>query len=70
MLKTERNTPTMQKRVMRAARKVISERPLTADFEHGQWWVLAPLTGAAWSVIDCLPGQDGFDFEQVSVGEE
>lgn len=46
--------------------------PITSNhFEHGQWWVTCNC-GAAWSVVDAEggPAVDGFDFEQVSDGDE
>ena len=40
-------------------------------FEHGQLWITR-IDGAAWSVCDAVggPSVDGFDFEQVSEGED
>jgi len=74
-LKTERNTPTIEQRALRAARKALklSRRVrLAADFEHGQWWITNLDTGAQWSVVDADggPAVDGFDFEQVTRGDE
>lgn len=40
---------------------------LSADFEHGQWWITDLDTGAQWSVVDT---SRGYDFEQVTEGEE
>jgi Na+-translocating ferredoxin:NAD+ oxidoreductase RnfG subunit len=78
MLKTERNTPGMGKRVERAFRRwhhsVHGFHPtrVQVDFEHGQWWASNPLTGASWSVVDAEGGDsvDGFSFEPVSDGYE
>jgi hypothetical protein len=72
MLKTERNTPAMKRRILKAAHKSLKRRNLCADFEHGQWWITHLSTGAQWSVVDAEggPAVDGFDFEQVTEGEE
>ena len=72
MFKTETNTPAMARKVLRAARKSLRTRALSVHFEHGQWWVIKIYTGAAYSVVDAEGGAsvDGFDFEQVSAGEE
>jgi hypothetical protein len=81
LLKTERNTTNMEKRIKRAARKGIAcirdgGFKFNTVFEHGQWWVIA-FTGDydefteheefAFSVIDAEgPGSyDGFSFEEV-----
>lgn len=47
-------------------------RRVSADFEHGQWWITDLDTGAQWSVVDAEGKRavDGFDFEQVTEGEE
>ncbi|HYZ41274.1 MAG TPA: hypothetical protein VE687_11715 [Stellaceae bacterium] len=73
-LKTETNTPEMEKRILAAF--AVSGKPqadeATADFEHGQWWITTP-DGAQYSVVDAEGGQaiDGFDFELVTEeGEE
>lgn len=73
MLKTEINTPAMEKRIRRAAnfRLKIPRSRMQTDFEHGQWWVTDLRSGAQWSAVDCET-QDGvfyFDFEQVSAGD-
>lgn len=72
MLKTETNTPTMERRILKAARASIRRRNLTAWFEHGQWWIEHLPTGAQWSVVDAEggPAVDGFDFEQITEGED
>jgi len=72
LLCTETNTPAMEKRILKAAHKALNRRNLTAIFEHGQWWIEHLPSGAQWSVNDasgpsCL---DGFDFEQVTQGDE
>lgn len=71
MLKTETNTPEMANRICMAAWKK-GLRHISLDFEHGQWWVTNTQTSAAWSVVDAEGGSaiDGFDFEQVSLGDE
>lgn len=84
-LKTETNTPAMGKRIMRAfnERFVGPEsrhhrgpwprlHHYSANFEHGQWWVTDLYNGAQWSVVDAEGGSaiDGFDFEQVTEGNE
>lgn len=67
------NTPEMELRIERAfCAKYGKVGDVNVDFEHGQWWVTEILTGAQWSVVD-VEGpntSDGFDFEQVSLGEE
>lgn len=71
MLKTETNTPEIEKRVRRAARHRLGKGRYQTDFEHGQWWVTNLDTGAQWSVVDCETpeGVFYFDFEQVSYGD-
>ena len=43
MLKTEQNTPEMQQRILKAAKKQFKYTPvyaeISAHFEHGQWWI-------------------------------
>ncbi len=49
----------------------VGEQDLQVDFEHGQWFVTHKPTGAQWSVNDAeVNGEDTWDFEQVSEGEE
>lgn len=74
-LKCEIDTPEMGERVLAAFESWFDDD--TADsfettYEHGQWWITRPATGAQWSVVDASGGRsvDGFDFEQVSEGEE
>lgn len=71
MLKTE-NPKTSERRILRAARAILGRRPLSAFYEHGQWWIEDRDTGAQWSVVDAEGGRsvDGFDFEQVTDGDE
>jgi len=70
MLKTERNTKNMEAKVLTAARKHFKQRKgITANFEHGQWWINRD-NGEDfenYSVVDTEgPGTtNGFDFEQV-----
>ncbi len=73
-LACEVDTPAMGDRVLAAACAAldIPQRDLQVDFEHGQWWVTKLSTGRQWSVNDAEgPGTtDGFDFEEVSHGED
>jgi hypothetical protein len=71
-LNTETPTPAMERRVLREARPRLGmARRLSADFEHGQWWITDLDSGAQWSVVDCLgPAGDYFDFERVTEGDE
>lgn len=66
MLNTEQNTAAMEKRVLAAARKELRRRNLQAFFEHGQWWVTDPKSGAQWSACDT---DTSFCFEQVTEGD-
>jgi predicted cupin superfamily sugar epimerase len=76
-LKSEQNTPAMERRVLRAARYRLGvhgpygRADYQTDFEHGQWWVTDLRSGAQWSVVDCqtADGVDYFDFEQVTRGD-
>ena len=84
MLKTETNTHSMERRIRSVFRnseqgyrfglhgesrlKLARHRRVSADFEHGQWWITDLDTGSQWSVCDCEPG--GFCFEQVSQGDD
>ena len=76
MLKTETNTPEMERRVLRAFHRaghlgrIRGRTKAQAHFEHGQWWITLP-GGAAYSVVDVegTNAPDGFDFEQVAEGE-
>lgn len=74
MLKTERNTPTMQNRVVNAACRYFhneNKHGIFAIFEHGQWWIELR-DGSQYSVCDAEGGYsvDGFSFEQVTAGQE
>lgn len=72
MVKAERNTKTMEKRVLAMARKMLGTRNVSAFFEHGQWWVVNVKTGAQYSVVDAEGPNtiDGFDLDQISDGDE
>jgi hypothetical protein len=73
-LKTETDTPEMEKRIGDAfdARFPNLRGNCNVDFEHGQWWVTHILSGAQWSVVDASGGSsvNGFDFEQVTEGDD
>jgi hypothetical protein len=72
MLNAERNTKSMEKRVLKMARKMLGTRNVSAFFEHGQWLVFNLKTGAQYSVVDAEGPNtiDGFDLEQISDGDE
>lgn len=77
MLNTERNTPAMGKRVLKAfrawhrANRKAPHTNLDCFYEHGQWFACDLDTGAQWSVCDTgSPEYDGFCFEQVTMGED
>ena len=78
MLNTEKNTPGMEKRILKAARKAFKKMPLhggiTTVFEHGQWWVMygdkTEMRTVTFSVQDAEGTEesgvfDGFCFEEV-----
>ena len=47
------------------------EPNLRSHFEHGQWWIQDTPSGASWSVNDAEKnGEDYYDFELVSEGDE
>lgn len=76
-LKTETNTPAMERRILRAFLAfrdydIAHARQISVDFEHGQWWVTDKPSGAAWSVVDAegRGAIDGFDFERITQGDE
>lgn len=67
MLRTERNTEAMGKKVLTAAAYIL-QAPTTmlqAYFEHGQWWITRLDNCAQYSVVDAEGGNsyDGFDLE-------
>ena len=72
MLNCEKNTPAMQKRVLRAFHALYGCLAVNAFYEHGQWWIDYPLSGAQWSVNDAegIKTADGFCFERVSQGDD
>jgi hypothetical protein len=68
MLKTEQDTPSMRRKVERAARVYFRQRKgVQADFEHGQWWITLR-DGSQYSVCDAEGPTvtHGFCFEQVT----
>ena len=74
MLKCETNTPKMRDKVRIAAKKALRRQTISADFEHGQWWITDITRGAQWSVCDAEGSKEngvfnGFCFEQVSKDE-
>jgi hypothetical protein len=77
MLNTERNTPAIEARILRAVKNLLTNPARTygefrAFFEHGQWWVEHLPSGAQWSVCDSYEPScpDGFDFELVTQADE
>jgi hypothetical protein len=76
----EMNTPDVEDLVIDAFLALIGEDmglegdDINAVFEHDQWWVSVPSTGAQWSVIDAVGDPstvcNGLSFEQVSMGDE
>lgn len=75
-LNTETDTPEMERRVMAASTRVIQwaggHHHVSADFEHGQWWITCKDCGGQWSVADASYSghPDAFDFEEVTAGDE
>lgn len=70
-LKTEQNHQAIELMVKRHAREQLGF-VVTSFFEHGQWWVENPKTGAQWSVVDeAYSGGEfkQFGFEQVTPGD-
>lgn len=73
MLKTETNTPEVERQIREAAIKKFGfNTAVQLDFEHGQWWLSIPATGAQYSVVDAEggPAINGFDFEEVTPPDE
>jgi hypothetical protein len=69
MLKCERNTRSMERRVLsswrRNATQDVIKRTSRAVFEHGQWWILCEDredNTRTFSVCDASPGD--FIFEE------
>jgi hypothetical protein len=52
--------------------RIGAEHDIATHYEHGQWWVVCNACGAQWSVVDAEGGDSvgGFDFEQVTQGDE
>ena len=74
-LKTENPRPSMGQRALASfyeTELAKEAHSYNADYEHGQWWITDLDTGRQWSVVDAVGGRsvDGFDFEQVSDGDE
>ena len=68
MLQSTVNTHKVEREVLRAARDKFNVRGrFVAFFEHGQWWIEDLKTSAQYSVVDT---NRGFDFEQVTQGNE
>ena len=64
------NTPATRKRIHAAAWRR-GFRRFQLHYEHSQWWLTIPRTGATWSVVDAEGGSaiHGVDFEQIAEGE-
>lgn len=68
------NSPTVEKRIMSAARKKFNQRKgLSTFYEHGHWW-LYRVTGNydyTYDVVDAegVGAIDGFDFELIEENE-
>ena len=74
-LRCETNTPDVESAILAAfiasddaASRDATDKDVSADFEHGQWFVTHLPSGAQWSVSDL--NDDDFCFEQVSQGTE
>ena len=69
MLNCETNTPSMERRILSAARRKFHQRKnLHTVFEHGQWYIVREGIGGLtenYSVCDAsgIGTIDGFDFE-------
>lgn len=72
ILETTINTPSVARRVRRAANVRLGRRRWQTDYEHGQWWVTDLDSGAQYAAVDCqtINGIDYIDFERVSRGDE
>lgn len=72
-LPSERNTPTMKRRVLAAAHKHFRKRTgIRAFFEHGHWWVTVDYYPKrdhieTYDVVDAegYGAVNGFGFEEV-----
>ena len=71
-LKSEQNTKAACSVILKAFRARFGVRKIQPNYEHGQWWITEPGTGAQWSVCDASgPGSvQSFDFEQVTAPDE
>lgn len=71
MQNTEKDTPTLGKRIYRAfiAQDGAVHQNAQQVFEHGQWWINCSTCGAQWSANDSN-ALNGFSFEQVSNGDD
>ena len=65
-LKSEVDTPQMERRVRNAFSEWASLSDFETHYEHGHWWVIVGNV-ATYSVVDASGGRSvlGFDFEQV-----
>jgi hypothetical protein len=75
LLKCETNTERMGDEVLDAFRGEeggIHDEHVQSVFEHGQWYINCTACGAQWAVNDAEGGAAvcGFDFEQISDGDE
>jgi hypothetical protein len=73
-LNSEVNTPDVGAHALttfKASEHYREDMNPQAVFEHGHWWI-TDFSGAAWDVVDAMDyaGEDYFDFEQVSEGED
>ena len=76
MLKTETNTPAMERRIRSAfdSCDLNTSCKFETHFEHGQWWITttepldSDITEKTFSVVDAEPRvkHSGLDFEEVS----
>jgi hypothetical protein len=76
MLKSDKNNPTIEKKILTAAKKCFNNYPIEnkkifSIFEHGHWWIRFfdenEERDRTYSVIDAegIGTYDGFDFEEV-----
>lgn len=65
MLKTERNTKSMERLVKSAAAQKFGRGKARPIFEHGQWFIW--VDDCCFSVVDAIPGigNTGLDFEEL-----
>lgn len=71
-LNCEKHTEAMRKRILAAFHARYGVRKVKAIYEHGQWWIDQPGTGAQWAAVDATGPNSvqGFSFERVSIGDE